>query len=107
MSEVFERNCIVKCDLFCYFLLALRLSARKSEIKKNSDDVHWNVCAKIKTLYARNNIFLKKNPNYEILIHLNFGSNFVFWRAALGRFFNFSSSANHCGRHFYSVLPPP
>ena len=37
-------------------------------------------------LYARNNIFIKKNYEYEILNHLYFGPNFVFWRIALGRF---------------------
>ena len=37
-------------------------------------------------LYARNNIFRKKNYKYEILNHLYFGPGFVFWRAALGHF---------------------
>ena len=36
MSEVFWAKLYYKmCDLFCWFLLVLRLSARKSEIKKN------------------------------------------------------------------------
>ena len=66
------------------FRLALRLSARKSEIKK-TDDVHWNMWANIKKLYARNNI-LKKSSKYEILNHLYFGPNFDFWGTALWRF---------------------
>ena len=66
------------------FRLAFRLSARKSEIKK-TDDVHWNMWTNIKKLYARNNI-LKKSSKYEILNHLYFGPNFVFWGTALGRF---------------------
>ena len=66
------------------FRLALRLSARKSEIKK-TDDVHWNMWANIKKLYARNNI-LKKSSKYEILNHLYFGPNFDFWGTTLGRF---------------------
>ena len=39
----------------------------------------------IKKLHARNNI-LKKSSKYEILNHLHFGPNFVFWGTALGRF---------------------
>ena len=30
-------------------------------------------------LYARNNIFKKGSSKYEILNHLYFGPNFVFW----------------------------
>ena len=52
--------------------------------------------------------FQKKNYKYEILNHLYFGPNFVFWGIVLGRFsqcffFNFSSSANHGARNFYSA----
>ena len=52
--------------------------------------------------------FQKTNYKYEILHYLYFGSNFVFWGTALGRFsqcffFNFSSSANHGGRNFDSA----
>ena len=63
-------------------------------------------------LYAQNNIFIKKNYEYEILNHLYFGPNFVFWRIALGRFsqcffFNLSPSTNYGGQNFYSAHPPP
>ena len=40
-------------------MLALRLSARNSGIKKKTDDVHWNVWTNIKKLYAKI-IFSKK-----------------------------------------------
>ena len=30
-------------DLFFWLFLALIISAKKPEIKENSDDVHWNV----------------------------------------------------------------
>ena len=33
------------------------------KLNKSSDNVHWNVCMNIKTLYARNNIFKKRIPN--------------------------------------------
>ena len=63
-------------------------------------------------MHARNNIFQKKNSRYEILNRLFFWSKFRFLGTALGRFSqcfssNFSSSANHGGRHFYSALLPP
>ena len=63
-------------------------------------------------LYARNNIFRKRNYKYEILNPLYFRRSFVFWRTALGRFSqcffsNFSSLVNHGGQHFYSAPPPP
>ena len=90
------------CDLFCQFLLPLRLSARKSENKKNSDDIHWNVWTNIKTLYAQKKYFQERIPHLRFLNHLYFGSNVVFWGTALGRFL---SSANHCGRHFCSAPP--
>ena len=64
-------------------MLAFRLSAKNSEIKKNSDDVHQNVWANIKKLYARNNILKKtkkkKNSKYEILNNLHVNSNYDFW----------------------------
>ena len=108
------------CDLFRQFLLALRLSAGKSEIKKtNSNDVHWNFWANIKTFYARNNIFKKRIPNMRFLNHLYFGPNFpaffffcvcvcvcggggVLGGTALERF---SSSTDHSGRNFCSDPP--
>ena len=96
MSELFEQNCIVKRVIFfaSFFLLALRLSAKKSEIKKNSDDIHWNVWTNIKALYARNNTFKKRIPNMRFLDHLYFGPNFHFSWTVLGCF---SSSVNLCG----------
>ena len=76
----FEQNCHVKWVIFfCHFLLTLRLFARKSEIKKpwywleHVDEYKKVVCPK----YLQ-----KKNSRYEILNHLHFGSNFVFWRTA-------------------------
>ena len=75
-------------------MLAFRLSAKNSEIKKNSDDVHENIWANIKKLYARKNILKKKkienqkknkkkkkkkNSKYEILNNLNVNSNYDFW----------------------------
>ena len=76
-------------------------------------------------LFARNNIFKRGNYKYEILNNLYFGPSFVFSRTTSGRFsqcvcvcvcvccvcvcvclFNFSSSVNHGGQHFYSAPPP-
>ena len=51
---IFNVKCVYckMCNLSCYILLALRLSARKSEIKKkNSGDVNWSIWRNIKTLY--------------------------------------------------------
>ena len=61
-------------------MLALRLSVRKSEIKNNSDNVHWNVWTNIKNLYARKNVFKKRILNVRfwiifILVRISF-----FWR---------------------------
>ena len=69
MSEVFwaKRYCKVN-DLFHWFLLVLRLSARKSEVTENYDDVHWNVWTNVKMLYARNNIFKKRIQNMRFWI---------------------------------------
>ena len=88
ISEIFWAKLYCKmCDLFCQFLLPLRLSARKSENKKNSDDIHWNVWTNIKTLYARNNIFKKIIPNMRFLNHLYFGANFFFGGDSFRAFF--------------------
>ena len=103
MSEVFERNCIVKWKIFfgsfCWlwdFLL------KNLKLKKISDDVHWTLWMNIK--------IQKNNFKYELLNHLYFGPNFVFWETALGRFnqrffffFNFSKLASHGSPHFYSA----
>ena len=101
ISEIIWAKLYCKmCDLFCQFLLPLTLSARKSEIKKNSDDIHWNVWTNIKTSYARNNIFKKVIPNMRFLNNLYFGPNFFFWGTTLGHFL---SSVNLGGWHFWSV----
>ena len=82
-----------------YWLWYLLLENMK--LKKNSDDIHWNIWTNIKTLYAHNNIFKKKRiPNMRFLNHLYYGQNFVFLGTAWERF---SSSANHGGRHFCSA----
>ena len=82
MSEVFWEKLYCKMsDFFRWFLLALRLSLRKSEIKNISDNAHWNKRTNIKNLYAWINIFKKKNSKCEILNH--FGPNLG---TALGRF---------------------
>ena len=64
-----------KATLFCkmsnvfrYFLLALKLSARKPSLKKIYDDVHWNVWTNIKNGFARNNISKKRIPNTRFWI---------------------------------------
>ena len=104
MSEVFWAKLYCKISyLFHQFLLALRLW----EIKKNFDDIHWNLWTNTNNLYARNNIFKKqKKSKCEILNHLYFCPNFVFWGTALGRFsqwfFNFSFSISHGGQHLHS-----
>ena len=42
------------------------------KLKKNSDNVHWNVWTNIKELYAQNNIFKKRIPNMRF-------ESFIFW----------------------------
>ena len=84
MSVVFWAKLYCKIsDIIRWFLLALRFSATDSGIKKTqmmSTGTCWL------KLYARNNIFKKRNYKYEILNHLHFGPSFIFWRTALGRF---------------------
>ena len=65
-------------DLFHYVLLALWLSDRKSEIKKNCDNVQWNVWTNIKILYTWNKIFKKEFQIWDFESFLHFGPNFVF-----------------------------
>ena len=60
------------------------------------------MCLKVK------HYFQKKNSKYVILNNLYFASNFVFWGVSSRAFysvllFNFSSSTNHGGRHFFST----
>ena len=101
-------------DLFGWFLLALRFSATNSGIKKNSDDVHWNVWTKAVRLRY---YFQKKNYKYEILNHLYFGPSFVIRGTALGHFswcffFNFLQFTFQCYLQrlslvkFYPLDPP-
>ena len=70
-------------DLFRWILLALRLSARKSDIKKNSD-FHWNIWTNTKKLYARNNIFKKRLPNTRFWIIYVLVQISLFWGLFLG-----------------------
>ena len=71
MSEVFWEKLYCKMsDFFRWFLLALRLSLRKSEIKNISDNAHWNKRTNIKNLYAWINIFKKRIPNVRFWIIL-------------------------------------
>ena len=74
------------CDLFCNFLLALRFSARKSEIKKTlistgtSGQIYKNfVCPK--------EYFQKKNSKYEIFESFIFWSKFPFLGDGFRAFF--------------------
>ena len=82
-SEVFWVKPFWKMsDLFCYFLLALRLSARKSEIKKK---LRW--CPLERTLnerYVRNNIFKKRIPDMSFWIIYNLVQISFFGRLVKG-----------------------
>ena len=69
MREVFRAKLYCKMNNpFRWFLLALTVSAKKSEIKKNSDDVHWIVWKNIKQLYTWKNVFKKIIPNNRVWI---------------------------------------
>ena len=78
-------------DLFRWFLLALRLFARKSEVDHDDDDVHWSMCKNVK-LYAWNNIF-EKNYWYYFGLYLIFNWTF------LGHF-------SHCFFYFVVIFQP-
>ena len=72
----FEQNCIVKCVIFiAKFCWLWDFLLENLKLKKNSDDIHWNVWINIKTLYARNNISKKRIPNMRFFI---FWSKFCF-----------------------------
>ena len=43
MSEVFERNCVVKLVIFSVVFIDFEIFCYKFWNIKNSDDVHWNV----------------------------------------------------------------
>ena len=73
MCGVFSAKLFCKMShLFRWFLLVLRFSARNSKIKKNSDDLHWNVWTNINpwnnAWNAWNNIFKKRIPNMRYRI---------------------------------------
>ena len=56
----FERNYIVKWVIFFgSFCWLWHFLLNNLKLKRNSDDVHWNVFKNIKKLYARKNIFKK------------------------------------------------
>ena len=90
MSVVFWVKLYCKMgDIIGWFLLALRLFATNSGIKKTLM-MSTRTCGL--KLFARNNIFKNGNykyEKYEILNHLYFGPSFVFWRTALGRFIQY------------------
>ena len=59
----FEGNCIVKWAIFfASFCWLWDFLLENLILKKDSDDVHWNMWTNIKKLYASNNIF-KKIPS--------------------------------------------
>ena len=108
----FERNCIVKwviffgsfCWLWDFLLKNLKLKKLWWCLLTRVDEYNKFVCPK--------KYFQKNNFKYEILSNLCFGPNFVFLGNALGVlarffFFNFSTSASHDGRYFYSAPSPP
>ena len=83
--------------------MALRLSVRKSEIIKNTDDVHWNVWTNMKKLYMSEILFSKKELQNEILNHLHFGPNFVFLGGTAVK--NKKASYGPVYRHFQKHPP--
>ena len=94
-----------KATLFCkmsnvfrYFLLALKLSARKPSLKKIYDDVHWNVWTNIKNGFARNNISKKRIPNTRFWIIIS-GSKSHILGDCSRTFFRFLF-------HFFVVVQP-
>ena len=111
----FERNWNVKwVILFVSFCWLWDFLLENLKLKK----LWWfpqELSTNIKTLYAQNNIFKKKNLKYGILKFI-FWSNFRFLGTALGRFnqcffFKFSLSANYGDGNFCSatrlpLLPP-
>ena len=108
--KFFVRNCIVKWVIFfASFCWLWDFLLENLKIKKNSDDVHWNVWTNIKALHVYNNIFKK------IILNMRFWIIYIldqisFFGTALRRFSQwfflyFLSLANHGGRHFYSASP--
>ena len=77
MSEVFwGKLCCKMGDLFRYFLLGLRLSSRKSEIK----EIWW--CPLERVVEYKNIV----RPKKYILNHWFLGNIFASWGTTLGRF---------------------
>ena len=84
MSEVFWAKLYCKMsNLFWQSLLALRLSAKKSEIKKNSDDVHSKMWTNITKLYARKKRFFSKKKN----LNMRFWIIYILVQIFLGDYF--------------------
>ena len=108
MSEVILTRLYCKTsERFRQFLLALKPSAKKSEIKKKLM-MSTETCGRIQKNCMPENFFSKNNIRYEILNHLYFGPNFFFRRTALGGFsqcffFSFLILARYVGRHFYAA----
>ena len=74
MSEDFWAKLYCKmCDLSWYFLLALKLSARKSEIKKKLWWYPLERLDKYKNFVCPEKIFSRKNSTSEIF------ESFIFW----------------------------
>ena len=87
-------------DIFRWLLLALRFSATNSGIKNTlmMSTGTWGL-----KMYARNNIFKKKELQIWVFESFIFWSKFRFSEDCFRVFFNFSSSVNHGGQHFYST----
>ena len=86
----FERNCIMKWVIFFGSFWFWDFLLDNLKLKKNSDDVRWNVWTNIKKLYARKNIFKKMIWNMwfwsiYILVQILFFRGDC-WGTALGRF---------------------
>ena len=113
VSEVWDRNCIVKCVIFfTSFCWLWDFLLENVKLKKNPDDVHWNVWTNIKTLYARNDIFKKRIPNMTfwiiyVLVWISFLWTGLGYLAKHGDRQNLSWLAKHGGRHLYSTTPLP
>ena len=68
--------------------MALGLSVKKSEIKKISDDIYWNMWTNLKKMYAWNNIFQKRIPNVRFwIIYILVQISRFFGTALVGDFF--------------------
>ena len=69
MSEVFWVKLYCKMsDLFASFYWLWDYLLENLKLRRNSDDVCWNIWMNIKKLYAQNNIFKKRIPNMTFWI---------------------------------------